>query len=158
MEWLDVVSAEGEILGKATRKQCHEQRLRHRMIQIVLAHGGKLLFQQRSKSKDVYPFLWEVGVSGHVRSGEQAASAAARELFEELGIRPRLQEKGCFELSTPKELAIVHVYYGSCPQKLHVDSQEVASVHFSEKIPSPITVASKVALKIVCPKDHRWSA
>jgi len=48
---------------------------------------GALLFQRRSPTKDVAPNMIDVSVGGHLDCGEEALSAACRELAEEIGIR-----------------------------------------------------------------------
>ena len=48
---------------------------------------GELLIQQRSKTKRVYPGLYDTSVSGTVRAGETYEEAIARETYEELGIK-----------------------------------------------------------------------
>jgi len=47
---------------------------------------GDLLLQKRSPLKDLCPGLWDSSVSGHLDSGEDYATAAVRELEEEMGI------------------------------------------------------------------------
>lgn len=48
---------------------------------------GKLLIQQRQKTKKSWPGVWDVSVGGAVQSGESSLTAAQREVAEELGIR-----------------------------------------------------------------------
>ncbi len=48
---------------------------------------GQMLIQQRSQTKKVNPNKWDVSVGGCVIAGEDARTAASRELFEELSIK-----------------------------------------------------------------------
>jgi len=48
---------------------------------------GKMLVQQRAACKDNWPSMWDITVGGAVVAGEDSATGAERELFEEIGIR-----------------------------------------------------------------------
>lgn len=47
---------------------------------------GEMLIQQRQPFKDGWPNLWDVSCGGSAITGDTSQQAAARELFEELGI------------------------------------------------------------------------
>lgn len=47
---------------------------------------GDMLIQQRQPFKDGWPNLWDVSCGGSAITGDTSQQAAARELFEELGI------------------------------------------------------------------------
>jgi 16S rRNA (adenine1518-N6/adenine1519-N6)-dimethyltransferase len=86
-EIFDVVDANDEVTGKATRGEVHAQRLIHRAVHVFAFNKrGDLLLQKRSSLKDLCPGLWDSSVSGHLDSGEEYAVAAVRELEEEMGI------------------------------------------------------------------------
>ena len=58
------------------------------MVHICLFNAkGQLLIQQRQLDKIGYQGLWDVTAAGSALAGENSASAAARELWEEMGIR-----------------------------------------------------------------------
>lgn len=60
----------------------------HLVVHICLFNAkGQLLIQQRQIDKIGYPGLWDVTAAGSALAGENSASAAARELWEEMGIR-----------------------------------------------------------------------
>ena len=48
---------------------------------------NQMLIQQRSATKKSRPNLWDISLGGCSRSGETSRQSAARELFEELGIK-----------------------------------------------------------------------
>ena len=52
----------------------------------VFNTAGELLIQHRHPEKGVFPSLWDLSAGGCAVSGETSRTAAARELFEELGI------------------------------------------------------------------------
>ena len=129
-EWLDVVTENDEVIGRATRRDVHARGLMHRACHIfVFRSSGELFIQKRSELKDNEPGLWDSSCAGHVDSGETYEACAVRELHEELGLRitaedlkyqfmmPPLAETG-FELAT--------VYTVLSDQTLHLDPDEVA--------------------------------
>ena len=86
-EIFDVVDADDQVTGTATRAEVHAQRLTHRAVHVFVTNKrGDLLLQKRSLLKDMCPGLWDSSVSGHLDSGESYEAAAVRELEEEMGI------------------------------------------------------------------------
>jgi 16S rRNA (adenine1518-N6/adenine1519-N6)-dimethyltransferase len=86
-EIFDVVDANDQVTGTATRSEVHAQKLVHRAVHVfVFNKRGDLLLQKRSPLKDLCPGLWDSSVSGHLDSGEDYEAAAVRELEEEMGI------------------------------------------------------------------------
>ncbi len=89
-EFFDIINPQGEIIGKAPRKQCHgDPSLLHRAVHVVVYHPetGDILLQKRNHLKDIQPGKWDTAVGGHLDLGENYATAATRELGEELGIK-----------------------------------------------------------------------
>jgi isopentenyl-diphosphate delta-isomerase type 1 len=87
-EKLEVVDAEGRVIGLAERTELHgNPSLIHRVVHVlVFNNSGELLLQKRSREKDVAPGKWDTSVGGHVNPGEDVLAAARREMEEELGI------------------------------------------------------------------------
>lgn len=89
-ELFDTVNEKDEVTGKAFRSEVHHNRtLIHRSITVLVVKDGKLLLQKRSKTKDTYPDYWTSSCGGHVLSGDSYENTANRELFEELGVKPK---------------------------------------------------------------------
>jgi isopentenyl-diphosphate delta-isomerase type 1 len=88
-ETFDLVNEAGEIVGHATRAQCHsDPRLLHRAVHLfVFNKRSEVFLQKRSASKDIQPGKWDTSVGGHVALGESPADAVAREMVEEIGLR-----------------------------------------------------------------------
>lgn len=87
-ELFDVVDAQDQLVGTATRAEVHAENLLHRAIHVfVLNRNGDLFLQKRSLQKDMNPGVWDSSVSGHVDAGEDYSAAAVRELGEEIGIQ-----------------------------------------------------------------------
>ena len=52
----------------------------------VFDRRGRLLIQQRTAKKFIFPNLWDVSVGGGVDAGEASRQGAEREVREELGV------------------------------------------------------------------------
>lgn len=86
-EIFDIVDADDRVIGQATRRDVHAQRLWHRATHVLMHNtAGKVFLQKRSMLKDSSPGRWDSSCSGHLDSGEDYAAAAVRELVEEIGI------------------------------------------------------------------------
>ena len=87
-ELVDVVDTGDRVVATATRRQMRAERLLHRAVSIaVRGSDGRLLVHRRSTGKDLWPGRWDLAAGGVVGAGESYATAAERELGEELGIR-----------------------------------------------------------------------
>lgn len=86
-EMFDVVNESNEVVGQLTRGEVHKRKLLHRAVHVfVINKRGQIYLQQRSHLKDVSPLKWDSSAAGHLDAGEDYASAAVRELGEEIGI------------------------------------------------------------------------
>lgn len=87
-EFFPLVNESGDVIGKATRKECHSGTfLLHPVVHLhVFNSKGELYLQKRALDKDIQPGKWDTSVGGHVDYGEAVAEALTREVSEELGI------------------------------------------------------------------------
>ena len=99
MELWDVYNRNREKTGKTMiRGAAFEEGAYHLVIHVCVFNAeGKMLIQQRQPFKHGWPNLWDVTVGGSAVMGEDAQTAAMREIKEELGltvnftgIRPRI--------------------------------------------------------------------
>ena len=89
-EILVLVDEHDNQLGTETREKCHlGDGLRHRAYVVFLFKGNKILLQQRSKAKLLWPEYWDVSYTSHVYPGETYLQAAGRKGLQELGARFR---------------------------------------------------------------------
>ncbi len=83
-----VVDSENMELGNVPRREMRQRRLIHRASYILVFNQRDELFvQKRTKIKDVYPGFYDIAAGGVVLAGETYEESAARELYEELGIK-----------------------------------------------------------------------
>lgn len=106
----------------------------HELGQLIVAcetyivHKGKVLMHKRAENKSKWPGAW-IGPGGHIEQGEDALSAAIREVFEETGVT--LDAKNV----SLKVLAFHH----------HIDRDEVWMEYlFRAEIPSDQPVHSTI--------------
>lgn len=88
-ELFDVLNENGECINEiASRDECHKKGLWHRAVVIfIISNDNKrVLLQQRSASKKLWPNLWDITAGGHVLSGELGYQSVIRETKEEIGI------------------------------------------------------------------------
>lgn len=91
IEYVDIVDASGNILSKTTRSFAHKQGLLHQTSKVLLFNSvGKILLQQRSSKKIIFPLCFDISVAEHVLAGEIHSVAAVRGLKEELSIDPKI--------------------------------------------------------------------
>jgi 8-oxo-dGTP diphosphatase len=104
----------------------------HELGQLIVAcetyivHNDKVLMHKRAENKAKWPGVW-IGPGGHIDEGEDALTAAIREVEEETGVTLRSEDV------VLKVLAFHH----------HVDRGEVWMEHlFRAEIPADQTVHS----------------
>jgi isopentenyldiphosphate isomerase len=85
---LDVVNEDDEVIGQDTRENAYKKGLLHRDVHVwFVTPKGEVIFQHRSKDKDIYPDLLDSTVGGGVDTGMSYFETALKETFEETGLR-----------------------------------------------------------------------
>ena len=128
-EIFPVVDENGNIIGAATRGECHSgKKLLHPVVHLhVFNNEGELYLQKRPEWKDIQPGKWDTAVGGHVEYGELLETALFREAAEELGFRefnPVYLLSYVWESKREKELVNVFATVGNF--ELHPEGDEVS--------------------------------
>lgn len=117
-EQIILVSEKDEEIGTMGKLEAHEKGLLHRAFSIFIKNSeGKIMLQQRAKTKYHSGGLWTNTCCGHPRAGEETLAAAHRRLGEEMGFDCHLEESFVFHYTTEldhglKENEIDHVFVG----------------------------------------------
>lgn len=132
IEFLNIVDANNNIIGQASRQEIHEQKLRHRAVHIFIRYQDVIFLQLRSSHKNSFPNKWDSSAAGHLLAGEDYIVAAQRELAEELGInlpRELFREVGEMWASEENGLEFVKIYYIELQQlpELFLCADEITS-------------------------------
>lgn len=132
-EWFDIVTPQGNIVGKAPRTAVHgNPQLLHPVIHIhILNSVGELFLQKRSPNKDLYPNRWDTAVGGHVKSGESIGHALNREAEEELGIS-MMEFKPLFRYvhKNNYESELVHGFFLQDDGPFYINREEISEGRF----------------------------
>ena len=111
-EMFPLVDEEGNVVGKATRGECHNgSRLLHAVVHLhVFNSKGEVYLQKRPEWKDIQPGKWDTAVGGHIDYGETPEQALIREVSEELGITDFKPERvGQYVFDSRRERELVYV-------------------------------------------------
>lgn len=87
-ELIDVLDENGVKTGEIlSREEIHKKGLWHRAIVVAIVNDrNEILLQQRSDNKEKNAGMWDISVAGHISNGQDALSAAAREINEEVSV------------------------------------------------------------------------
>ncbi len=83
-----LVNEQNHVVGTMPKKAVHQMETPlHRAFSLFLFRAdGKLLIQQRCRTKKTWPLIWSNSCCGHIALGEKGAHAVARRLNDELGM------------------------------------------------------------------------
>ncbi len=84
---MQLYDARGRPAGTAPRSRVRAENLRHGATGVVVRDRmGRIYVHRRTRSKDVYPGLYDFAAGGVITGGEDPAESARREVAEELGV------------------------------------------------------------------------
>jgi len=134
-EFFPIVTEDGEVIGKASRKECHSGSfILHPVVHLhVFNSAGELYLQKRNMNKDIQPGKWDTSVGGHVDFGEEVHEALFREVREELGItefEPQFITR--YKFVSKQEAELVHVYTTVYDGEISPDLGEISEGKFWE--------------------------
>ena len=131
MEELDIilVDQKDNQMGIGEKMKVHYQGKLHRAFSIFLFNSkGKMLIQQRARTKYHSPGLWSNTCCSHPKPGETLSQATKRRLREEMGIECGLQEVFSFiyraQLGDLIEHEFDHVFTGSFDREPKLNKEE----------------------------------
>ena len=93
-ELVEVLTEDGKQTGERINKSiAHKKGICHGISAIALINNnGRLLIQKRSSNKKTEPNKWDLSGAGHIDIDETPEQAAIRELYEETGIKIKIEE------------------------------------------------------------------
>ena len=132
-EIFPIVNTEGEVVGSATREECHAGTfLLHPVVHLhIFNSAGELYLQKRVMTKKIQPGKWDTAVGGHVDYGEKIEDALLRETHEELGVRdftPNFLMR--YEFRSQVEAELVYIYKCVYDGDFNLDPSEVDEGRF----------------------------
>lgn len=132
-ELFPIVDDSGNVLGKATRGECHNgSRLLHPVVHLhVFNSRGEVYLQRRPEWKDIQPGKWDTAVGGHLDYGETPEEALRREVSEELGITDFTPEHiGHYVFDSKRERELVYVNSTVYDGEIHPSQEELDGGRF----------------------------
>ena len=134
-ELFPIVTPEGEVVGSATRRECHGgSMLLHPVVHLhLVTPDGRIFLQKRVSTKDIQPGKWDTAVGGHVDYGEAVEDALRREAREELGYEARNPHHivtYVFQSSRERELVNVFAECVEPSVQLHLAPEEIDEGRF----------------------------
>ncbi len=136
---LELVDEDGNTIGTAEKLSAHQAPGQlHRAFSVFLFdEQGRLLLQRRALGKYHSPGVWSNTCCGHPYPGEAPFAAAARRVWEELGVSPSLMaEAGTVRYNHPDpesglvEQEFNHLFVGMVQSSLRPDPEEVGETAF----------------------------
>lgn len=104
-ELIDIIDEDGNVIGSKLKSRVHTDGDWHRSAHVWITNGTKIMLQKRAMSKEFFPGCFDVSCAGHVKSGEDYADAAVRELKEELDVG--IDKKELLYLGERKQVSII---------------------------------------------------
>lgn len=133
-EIVDVVDENDNVIGQATKGEVNSNpNVIHREVGVLIFDAqGRILIQQRSRKKKMYPLWWMISVAGHVPAGMSPEQSAHKELQEELGFDTNLVQYEKILLKYPTENFFSYGYIGkfSSGVQIEIDSNETEDFKF----------------------------
>jgi len=169
-ESLIVVCENNKVLGYRSKADCHAgEGILHRAFSVfIFDDKGRLLLQQRSASKDLWPMFWSNSCCSHPRKGEVEIDAAGRRLREELNISATLHSLFTFQYHSRfedrgSEREMCEVFLGHSADIVQVNENEIAAwkwmdvSEFEEDlIRNPGCYTPWLKIEWQAMRDHHW--
>lgn len=123
VEWVEMVTGSGNVLGRVPRPLVHKYNLLHRGIGMFVTKDQPMMVDsqptfpplythQRTATKRIFPSLYDMFVGGVSLAGESSELTARREVAEELGLSRALEFQS--SLSEPILDCLVCTHLNRC--------------------------------------------
>ena len=130
-ERVEVLDESGAIVGEAPRTEVITRNLWHRTAFVVVrSSSGAVLAHQRAFAKRLAPGKWDLGFGGACDIGEDWPDAAARELYEEAGIRGTLRQLAEYRWDGDGSREVGRLYETVSDGPFAFQAEEVATAKF----------------------------
>jgi len=136
----------GNILGSATREECHKDdgKTHLAFMAFLFDKDKKVILTKRSKEKSLWANYWDASIVSHVLIGEIPEAAAKRRGKEELGVETDFKDVGAFyyfaKHGDSAENEFCHVLIGKTDKEIFPNPVEIEAI---EKI-SPAQLKEKI--------------
>ena len=128
-----LVDEKDQVIGIMPKMEAHLLGKLHRAFSVFIFNSkGELLLQQRAADKYHSGGKWSNTCCSHPRPGEDTLAAAHRRLFEEMGLKCKLNEAFSFIYKVEMDGGLIeheydHVYVGVSDELSVPDPGEVAA-------------------------------
>ena len=136
-EELILVDTQDNEIGYRSKADCHDGGgILHRAFSLFLFDAdGKLLLQQRSAEKRLWPGFWSNSCCSHPRRGESMQVATMRRLSDELNITAEVEfvYHFCYQAdfgAAGSENELCHVFLGRAEGEVVPNDSEIESVRY----------------------------
>lgn len=133
-EKLILVDEQDNEIGNLSKDKCHDGRGQlHRAFSLfIFSPDGRVLLQQRSAQKRLWPMYWSNACCSHPRRGEDMPDAVNRRLHQELGLSGDMEFLFKFIYQAQygesgAEHELCWVYLGRCTGDVVVNANEIAA-------------------------------
>lgn len=123
-------------LGTMEKMEAHLQGKLHRAISVFIFDcNGKILLQRRALKKYHTAGLWSNSACSHPRLNEKPINAAERRIFEEMGLKVKLQFIFKFLYKAKLDNLLIeneldHVFIGISDEKPSININEVCDYNY----------------------------
>ncbi len=128
---VDVVDKNDNFLKTTERMSATNSDILRVVGIFILNANNEILLQMRSEKSFRYPSHWDCSGGGHVDSGEDYLTSAQRELYEEIGIKTKLEFLGKDYIELDDGRKHFNAFYkGKYDGEFHIDPNEVKKIKF----------------------------
>ncbi|MEI7810241.1 MAG: NUDIX domain-containing protein [bacterium] len=164
-EYIDIYDNEGNLLGKKTRKESHENGFWHKTVHVwIINSKGEVLIQKRSTQKENNANKWSGSVGGHISAGDNEINTAIKETEEELNLK--LSKEDFVEIGKIKHSATTGKYINNEIKtiyvvkmdldlnKIKIQKEELSEVKFIKFNELKELIENKDSIFVMLPEEY----